>query len=112
MTAPTEHPDPTPSQRWAAEQQNWQQLLLSYADASAQDEQFLTHIGNAMRGSLLAGKPYPGTASDAKKDQRDDTMSNDEVVFALRRLEGQVSDLIRTVDVLIKSGTASQREVN
>ena len=112
MTAPTEHPDPTPSQRWAAEQQNWQQLLLSYADASAQDEQFLTHIGNAMRGSLLAGKPYPGTASDAKKDQRDDTMSNDEVVFALRRLEGQVSDLIRTVDVLISRGAARSPEVN
>jgi hypothetical protein len=64
MTAPTEHPDPTPSQKWAAEQQNWQQLLLSYADASAQDEQFLTHIGNAMRGSLLAGKPYPGSTTD------------------------------------------------
>ncbi len=112
MTAPNEHPDPTSSQRWAAEQQNWQQLLLSYADASAQDEQFLTHIGNAMRGSLLAGKPYPGTTNDSNKDQRDATMSNDEVVFALRRLEGQVSDLIRTFDVLINSGTANQREVN
>jgi hypothetical protein len=112
MTTPTEHPDPTPSQRWAAEQQNWQQLLLSYADASAQDEQFLTHIGNAMRGSLLAGKPYPGTTNDPKKDQRDDTMSNDEVVFALRRLEGQVSDLIRTVDDFIKGSSATTPEVN
>ncbi len=112
MTAPTEHPDPTPSQRWAAEQQNWQQLLLSYADASAQDEQFLTHIGNAMRGSLLAGKPYPGTTNDSNSDQRDATMSSDEVVFALRRLEGQVGDLIRTVEVLINNGAASRREVN
>ncbi len=112
MTAPSEHPDPTPAQRWAAEQQNWQQLLLSYADASAQDEQFLTHIGNAMRGSLLAGKPYPGSTNDSNKDRVDATMSNDEVVFALRRLEGQVSDLIRTVDVLINSGAASRREVN
>ena len=112
MTAPTEHPDPTPSQRWAAEQQNWQQLLLSYADASAQDEQFLTHIGNAMRGSLLAGKPYPGSTTDQDKDRVDATMSNDEVVFALRRLEGQVSDLIRTVDVLISRGAARSPEVN
>ena len=112
MTTPTEHPDPPPAQQWAAEQQNWQQLLLSYADASAQDEQFLTHIGNAMRGSLLAGKPYPGTTNDSDKDQRDAAMSNDEVVFALRRLEGQVSDLIRTVDMLINNGAASQREVN
>ena len=112
MTAPTEHPDPSPAQRWEAEQQNWQQLLLSYADASAQDEQFLTHIGNAMRGSLLAGKPYPGSTNDPKKDRVDATMSNDEVVFALRRLEGQVSDLIRTVDVLISRGAASPPEVN
>jgi hypothetical protein len=39
-------------------------------------------------------------------------MSNDEVVFALRRLEGQVSDLIRTVDVLISRGAARSPEVN
>ena len=112
MTTPTEHPDPTPAQRWEAEQQNWQQLLLSYADASAQDEQFLTHIGNAMRGSLLAGKPYPGSTNDSKKDQVDSAMSSDEVVFALRRLEGRVSELIQTVDVLINRGAASPPEVN
>src|SRR6476659_34345 len=112
MTGPTGQPDQTPTQRREAEQQNWQQLLLSYADASAQDEQFLTHIGNAMRGSLLAGKPYPGTTVDPGKDRVDATMSNDEVVFALRRLEGQVSDLIRTVDVLISRGAARSPEVN
>ena len=87
--------------------------MLSYADASAQDEQFLTHIGNAMRGSLLAGKPYPGSTTDPKKDRAGNaTMSNDEVVFALRRLEGQVSDLIRTRRCLHHGGSAPAPEVN
>jgi len=96
-----EQPTPTLTQQWETEQQNWQQLLLSYTDAAAADEQFLTHIGNAMRGSLLAGKPYPGSSFEPNKpDPVNATMSNDEVVFALRRLEGQVAALTAALDAL------------
>lgn len=96
-----EQPTPTLTQQWETEQQDWQQLLLSYTDAAAADEQFLTHIGNAMRGSLLAGKPYPGSSFEPyKPDPVNATMSNDEVVFALRRLEGQVGALTAALDAL------------
>ena len=69
----TEQPEATLTQQWETEQQNWQQLLQTYADAAAQDEKFLIHVGNAMRGSLLAGKPYPGTVSN--RPDRDRTPS-------------------------------------
>jgi hypothetical protein len=89
------------AQQWEIEQQNWQRLLLAYADSTARDENFLIHLGNAMRGSLLAGKPYPGTVPEARP-RPDATMANDEVVFALRRLDGQVNELIATVDGLAR----------
>ena len=98
-----EQPAPTLSQQWESEQQNWQQLMLSYTDAAASDEQFLIHIGNAMRGSLLAGKPYPGTTFEQTRPEPANTgMTNDEVVFALRRLEGQVSALAEALDAVTR----------
>ena len=49
-------------ERWIEEQQEWQKTMLTYMDTMANNEDFLVHLGNAMRGSLLAGKPYPGTS--------------------------------------------------
>ena len=89
----------TLSEQWHDEQRNWQKMLLSYADSAAQDEAFLIHVGNAMRGSLLAGKPYPGTTPQ-QTPKVDATMANDEVVFVVRRLESQISALTAAVDVL------------
>jgi len=99
--------EPTLTQQWEAEQQNWQQMMLSFADAAARDETFLMHLGNAMHGSLLAGKPYPGSTIEPPQPVNA-TMSNDEVVFALRRLEGQIAALTAAVDALNgRAGTGS-----
>jgi hypothetical protein len=89
------------AQQWEREQQNWQRLLLAYADSTARDENFLIHLGNAMRGSLLAGKPYPGTVPEDRPPVNA-SMTNDEVVFALRRLDGQVNELVAAVDALAR----------
>ena len=67
----------------------------------SKNDEFLVHLGNAMRGSLLAGKPYPtaptpGAASP--ETAADDRL--DQVLFALHQLEGQVQDLRMTVDEL------------
>jgi hypothetical protein len=89
------------AQQWADEQEQWQRMMLSYADAAVRDESFLVHLGNAMRGSLLAGKPYPGTTSEPPP-AKNATMANDEVVFALRRLEGRLGELVSAVDALTR----------
>ncbi len=88
-------------ERWLAEQQQWQRTFLTFMDSMVKNEDFLVHLGNAMRGSLLAGKAYPSqpppsavtpeTPSDDKLDQ---------ILFALRQLEGQVQDLRLTLDEL------------
>lgn len=89
------------TEQWQTEQQSWQRLLQTYADSAAQDENFLMHIGNAMRGSLLAGKPYPGTVYEPP-ERTNATMTSDEVVFAVRRLEGQVNALTAAIDALTR----------
>jgi hypothetical protein len=94
-------PETTLTEQWQVEQKNWQQLLQTFVDSAAQDENFLMHVGNAMRGSLLAGKPYPGTGSE-QPAKVDSTMANDEVVFGLRRLEGKVDALIAAIDALTR----------
>ena len=92
--------------KWLKDQEQWQRTFLSYLDSMVKNEDFLVHLGNAMRGSLLAGKPYPGTpqaatstptesASDARLDQ---------ILFALRNIEGQLHDLTMTLDELRKNG--------
>jgi len=90
--------EPTLVERWLRDQQQWQRTILSYLDSMVKDEDFLVHLGNAMRGSLLAGKPYP-TASTAMFDQEppaDDRL--DRVLFALHQLQGQLNDLAMTLD--------------
>jgi hypothetical protein len=88
-------------ERWLAEQQQWQRTLLTYMDSMVKNEDFLVHLGNAMRGSLLAGKAYPtppAPTATAPETPADDKL--DQILFALRQLEGQVQDLRLTLDEL------------
>lgn len=88
-------------ERWLAEQQQWQRTLLTYMDSMVKNEEFLIHLGNAMRGSLLAGKAYPTApppSASAPETPSDDKL--DQILFALRQLEGQVHDLRLTLDEL------------
>lgn len=88
-------------ERWLAEQQQWQRTVLTYLDSMAKNDEFLVHLGNAMRGSLLAGKAYPTTpapGASAPETPADDKL--DQILFALRQLDGQVKDLRLSVDEL------------
>jgi hypothetical protein len=94
-------PDPSLVERWLAEQQQWQRMLLTYIDSMVKSDEFLVHMGNAMRGSLLAGKPYPTTpapGASAPETPADDKL--DQILFALRKLEGEVHDLRLSLDEL------------
>jgi hypothetical protein len=98
---PAEQQEPTLVERWLAEQQQWQRTLLTYLDSLTKNDAFLVHLGNAMRGSLLAGKPYPTAPTPgaaAPQTPADDRL--DQMLFALRRLEGEVQDLRMTVEEL------------
>ena len=88
-------------ERWLAEQQQWQRMFLTYMDSMVKNDDFLVHLGNALRGSLLAGKAYPTPpppAASAPETPGDDKL--DQILFALRKLEGQVEDLRLTLDEL------------
>ena len=90
--------EPTLVERWLRDQQQWQRTILSYLDSMVKDEDFLVHLGNAMRGSLLAGKSYPAaqTAAADPEAPADDRL--DRVLFALHQLQGQLHDLGMTLD--------------
>jgi hypothetical protein len=93
--------DPPLIERWLAEQQQWQRTFLTYMDSMVKNEDFLVHLGNAMRGSLLAGKAYPSQSppsAAAPETPSEDKL--DQILFALRQLEGQVQDLRLTLDEL------------
>jgi hypothetical protein len=93
--------DPPLIERWLAEQQQWQRTFMTYMDSMVKNEDFLVHLGNAMRGSLLAGKAYPTPpppSASVPETPSEDKL--DQVLFALRRLEGQVQDLRLTLDEL------------
>ena len=88
-------------ERWLAEQQQWQRTFMTYMDSMVKNEDFLVHLGNAMRGSLLAGKPYPTQpppSATAPESPSEDKL--DQILFALRQLEGQVHDLRLSLDEL------------
>jgi hypothetical protein len=103
-------PDPTIVDRWLQDQQQWQRTLLSYFDSMVKNEEFLVHLGNAMRGSLLAGKPYPGaapatpTAAASGVDEKLDQM-----FFALRQLQGQVQDLLMAFEEIRGRGAPAEQ---
>jgi hypothetical protein len=88
-------------ERWLAEQQLWQRTFLTYMDSMVKNEDFLVHFGNALRGSLLAGKAYPTPpppGATAPETPSEDKL--DQILFALRKLEGEVQDLRLTLDEL------------
>ena len=93
--------EPTLVERWLDEQQQWQRTVQTYLDSLVKNDDFLVHLGNAMRGSLLAGKPYPTAGAPSEgvpETQADDRI--DQVLFALRQIEGQIQDLRMTLDEL------------
>ena len=91
--------DPTLVERWLQDQQQWQRTLFTYLDSMMKNDEFLMHMGNAMRGSLLAGKPYP-TATPPPVPADDPATADrlDKVLFALHQLQGQVKDILMTLD--------------
>lgn len=97
--------DPTLVERWLQEQQEWQRTLLAYVDSMVKNDDFLVNLGNAMRGSLLAGKPYP-TAAAGSPSQTDERL--DKVLFALNMLQGQLQDLFASVEELRKTVASVQ----
>ena len=91
--------EPTLVERWLQDQQQWQRTLLAYFDSMVKNDDFLVHLGNAMRGSLLAGKPYPtapAAAAPAAPAPADDRL--DQVLFALNKLQGQLNDLVMSLE--------------
>jgi hypothetical protein len=105
--------DPPLIERWLAEQQQWQRTFLTYMDSMVKNDDFLVHLGNALRGSLLAGKAYPSQpppAASTPETPSDDKL--DQILFALRKLEGEVHDLRLTLDGLKdeKKRTAKKTE--
>lgn len=100
--------DPSLVERWIEDQREWQKTATAYLDSMVKNDDFLVHLGNAMRGSLLAGKPYPTApaataAQDAPPDDR-----LDRVLFALHEMQGQLNDLRLTVDELRNGGKGSR----
>jgi hypothetical protein len=101
--------DPTLVERWLDDQREWQRTAMAYLDSMVKNEDFLVHLGNAMRGSLLAGKPYPtaapGAQPAAEETPADDRL--DRVLFALHQIQGQLTDLRTALDDLRRSGKGS-----
>jgi len=87
--------------RWIEDQREWQKTAMAYMDSMVKNDDFLVHLGNAMRGSLLAGKPYPtapAAAPPAQDVPADDRL--DRVLFALHQMQGQLTDLRLTLEEL------------
>jgi hypothetical protein len=105
---PKEEKEPTIVDRWLQDQQQWQRTVLAYVDSMTKNEDFLVHLGNAMRGSLLAGKAYPAPpapgapASDAPVDDRLDV-----VLHAVHQLQGQMQDVLMALEEM--RGTRTQQ---
>jgi hypothetical protein len=91
--------DSTLVERWLQDQQQWQRTIFTYLDSMMKNDEFLVHMGNAMRGSLLAGKPYP-TAAPPQAPAEDPATADrlDKILFALHQLQGQMKDLQMTLD--------------
>ena len=102
--------DPTLVERWLQDQQQWQRTLFTYLDSMMKNDEFLVHMGNAMRGSLLAGKPYP-TAAPSQAPAEDPATADrlDKVLFALHQLQGQMKDVLMTLDEIrgLRAGTSA-----
>jgi hypothetical protein len=92
-------------EKWLEDQQEWQRTALSYLDSLVKNEEFLTHLGNAMRGSLLGGRAYPtafGAEAGSSESPADERL--DEILFAIHEIRGQIHDLQMSVDKLVAQG--------
>ena len=96
--------NPSLVDRWIEDQREWQKTAMAYLDSMVKNDDFLVHLGNAMRGSLLAGKPYPTApaAPPAQEAPADDRL--DRVLFALHEMQGQLNDLRLTLDEVRNGG--------
>ena len=101
-------PEPTLVERWLDDQQQWQRTLFTYLDSMMKNDEFLMHLGNAMRGSLLAGKPYP-TAGPQAPPTEDAASADrlDKVLFAIHQLQGQVQEILMAIEDLRSTPKAS-----
>jgi len=102
--------EPTFVERWLQDQQQWQRTLFTYLDSMMKNDEFLMHMGNAMRGSLLAGKPYPTTPPPAAASADDAATADrlEKVLYALHQLQGQMQDVLMTLDE-IRAGAKATR---
>jgi hypothetical protein len=99
--------EPALVERWLQDQQHWQRTLLAYLDSMVKNEDFLVHLGNAMRGSLLAGKPYPtAPAPSAPATETPADARLDQLLFELHQIQGQLNDLGMTLAEM-RNGQAS-----
>jgi hypothetical protein len=97
------NPEPTLVERWLQDQQQWQRTLFAYLDSMMKNDEFLVHMGNAMRGSLLAGKPYPSASAPSASATGEEAATADrldKVLFALTQLQGQMADVLMTLEEL------------
>lgn len=105
--------EPTLVEKWIKDQQEWQKTATAYFDSLVKSDDFLVHLGNAMRGSLLAGKAYPGSAAPAApQEAAADAVAEtdgriDEILHALHRIQGDLADLKMTVDDLASKFAAA-----
>jgi hypothetical protein len=101
-------PEPTLVERWLDDQQQWQRTLFTYLDSMMKNDEFLMHLGNAMRGSLLAGKPYPTAAPQAPPAEDAASADRlDKVLFAVHQLQGQVQEILMAIEELRSTRKAS-----
>jgi len=94
--------EPTLVEKWISDQQQWQKTAMEYFDSMVKNDEFLVGLGNAMRGSLLAGKPYPGTDPTEEQVQAAGPIDDriDEILHALHQIQGELADLKMTVQEL------------
>ena len=100
MTEEKAESEPTLVDKWIKEQQEWQKTATAYFDSLVKNDDFLVNLGNAMRGSLLAGKPYPGSKAPEQAGTTESPIPDDridEILHALHRIQGEISDLRITV---------------
>ena len=98
MSDETAAKEPTLVEKWIRDQQDWQKTAMEYFDSMVKNDEFLVHLGNAMRGSLLAGKPYPGSNAaepEAPPAPADDRI--DAILHALHQIQGELADLKMTL---------------
>ncbi|HEY6508634.1 MAG TPA: hypothetical protein VIY56_11520, partial [Vicinamibacterales bacterium] len=108
VAEPEAEKESTIVERWLQDQQQWQRTLLAYVDSMTKNEDFLVHLGNAMRGSLLAGKAYPAPpapGAPAPEAPADDRL--DHVLHAVHQLQGQMQDVLMALEEL--RGTRTQQ---